>query len=901
MTSGSKARSGAHRDGNRAAAILSGALVLVVGLGVMRRAEAQSLRPNILFIFDTSGSMRESAAGVNVGEATNICPAGNTSRIYNLKSALRAALAQVGSDEANFGLMSFPQVVNNAFAAGVCSAGHYTSSPQQMVTTPNRVANGNNQNMATRFVTGCLMSTNLANENTFGPWYTMGAGQVLRVGVTTAAPGVAPVAANFDPPDANIPAIYRWLDNVELPTANGAVTDPELHAQGNTPLGRSLMYARVYFDGLIKPSDPRGACRQNVVVLITDGAETCDDATAPDATFNLATCTGGVAYDQFHPVAQACQLFRNSGIKTYMITDNGLPAADLANADRIAAAGGSTAAIRVSLNDANAAKAAVVGIIAETVPPAEVCNGKDDNCNGLIDEGVSNMCPLDLVTLKHCAVEIPNCLDDNCNGLIDEGFPPNACGKGAGCPIPPEICDGIDNNCDGNIDEGFDVGASCNNGLTGACRRVGLKECSADKMSTTCNLGGSAVAMEVCNGLDDDCNGLVDDGLGPAQGVGVDCGIQGQGCNKGVTQCVGGKIVCSSTSNPQAEVCNGKDDDCNGLVDDGVFPGVGDTCLCPGLDASQVGVGICKAGKKVCKGVDGIQCDGCVLPQPEICNGKDDDCDGVADHNATCPSGFGCQDGACAILCRADEFPCPTGYDCVNSYCVPNRCRNVQCLIDQKCDNATGSCVDLCYQVSCLSGQTCMGGKCLDCSNSDLLKCDPGQRCVNRQCVSDPCANVTCGTNEYCSAGTCVSLSCGTGCPAGQKCVAGACQTNGCDTMTCPSSGQYCDWATTTCKPDLCVTKTCPNCAKDTGECLPDPCGQIRCPTDGCWTCQVSPTGDPYCDLGPNCSYVKTVAANSGGGCACDVGGSPSSPAAALALLGLAGLGLAWRRRRSGT
>jgi MYXO-CTERM domain-containing protein len=60
----------------------------------------------------------------------------------------------------------------------------------------------------------------------------------------------------------------------------------------------------------------------------------------------------------------------------------------------------------------------------------------------------------------------------------------------------------------------------------------------------------------------------------------------------------------------------------------------------------------------------------------------------------------------------------------------------------------------------------------------------------------------------------------------------------------------------------------------------------------------VSPTGDPYCDLGPNCSYVKTVAANSGGGCACDVGGSPASPGGVLALLGLAGLGLVWRRRR---
>lgn len=873
-------------------------------------AQAQSLRPNIMFIFDTSGSMRNNTANTNVGEGTNICPLTpptSSSRIFSLKSALRAALAQAGTDEANFGLMSFPQNVNNAFVGGACSAGHYTPTPLQMVTTPNRVANGNNQNMATRFVAGCLMTTNLANENAFGPWFTNGAAQVLRVGVTTAAPGVMPAAVNFDPPDANIAAIYRWLDNVEQPTANGAVTDPELHAQGNTPLGRSLMYARSYFDGMVKPNDPRGACRKNVVVLITDGAETCDDATAPDNAFNLTTCAGGVAFDPFHPVAQACQLFRTSQIKTYMITDSGLPAVDLAAADRVAAAGGSTAAIRVSLNDANAAKAALVGIIAETVPPAEVCNGLDDNCNGVIDEGVSNMCPLDLVGLKHCAVETLNCLDDNCNGLVDEGFPPNACGQGGGCPVPPEVCDGLDNNCNGDIDEGFNVGAACNNGLTGTCRRVGITECAPDKMGVTCNLGGAPTTPEVCNGIDDDCNGLIDDGLGAAQGVGVDCGIQGQGCSKGVTQCVGGKIVCSSTSNPQPEVCNGKDDDCNGLIDEGVFPEVGKTCLCPGLDQSQVGVGSCKAGRIACKGVDGFQCEGCTLPQPEICNGKDDDCDGLADHLATCPSGFGCRDGACAILCRADEFPCPAGYDCIDSYCVPNRCKNVQCLDPAKprCDLDTGSCVDLCYKVTCLTGQSCIGGKCLDCDTSDLLKCDAkaGLICVNRQCVPDKCAGVTCSGDEYCAGGTCVSASCGgSGCPAGQKCVAGQCRAFGCDTVACASSSQYCDWATGTCKNDMCVSRTCPYCAKDTGECTPNPCATITCPKDGCWSCQVTPAGEPYCDLGPNCGYVKTVAANSGGGCGCSVDGGDASPTGLIAAVSLIVAGVllrSTRRRRS--
>ena len=72
-------------------------------------AQAQSLRPNIMFIFDTSGSMADAGSGnTTVGEGTNVCAAGTTSRIYNLKGALRSALQQVGTDEANFGLMSFP-------------------------------------------------------------------------------------------------------------------------------------------------------------------------------------------------------------------------------------------------------------------------------------------------------------------------------------------------------------------------------------------------------------------------------------------------------------------------------------------------------------------------------------------------------------------------------------------------------------------------------------------------------------------------------------------------------------------------------------------------------------------------------------------------------------------------
>ena len=78
---------------------------------------AQAIRPNILILFDTSGSMLYNQAN----DGSPLCAGGQqangqTSRIYNMKHALRDALAEVGTDEANFGLMRFPQSFNTAQA-----------------------------------------------------------------------------------------------------------------------------------------------------------------------------------------------------------------------------------------------------------------------------------------------------------------------------------------------------------------------------------------------------------------------------------------------------------------------------------------------------------------------------------------------------------------------------------------------------------------------------------------------------------------------------------------------------------------------------------------------------------------------------------------------------------------
>jgi len=159
--------------------------------------------------------------------------------------------------------------------------------------------------------------------------------------------------------------------------------------------------------------------------------------------------------------------------------------------------------------------------------------------------------------------------------------------------------------------------AHCKSGIT-VCQNDIVVECEGEMLPDP----------ETCDMIDNDCDGEIDNRLSDWW-VGRPCGLGVGECKSGREKCINGEQRCIGQTYGGEEFCDGLDNDCDGLVDNNLS-----VAFCYSSDPSTLAFGECRAGITEC--VDAREvCMYEIIPSTEVCNGLDDDCDGVADEDLT--------------------------------------------------------------------------------------------------------------------------------------------------------------------------------------------------------------------------------------------------------------------------
>ena len=584
------------------------------------------------------------------------------------------------------------------------------------------------------------------------------------------------------------------------------------------------------------------------------------------------------------------------------------------------------------------------------------CDNKDDDCDGQTDEDVDFNLPAHCGTCDNNCLDIPN-TDPNQTTCDWSGTPgqKGTCGfvcaqdywdcdqNVPGCEYyclktanNDTTCDNHDDDCDCTKDEDVDMCTDVNNcGTCGrmctvshgtpVCQHSGPAPCTDQNTACAiascdpgwwdidpqipgceypCQLtdGGQGVGVETCgDGIDNDCNGLIDGNDPGVYGENVVCygsllGECGKPAHSGLTQCQGTQMVCAGPNvlhpGDVPETCNNLDDDCDGVTDNNPTD-AGASCGVSSIFPCRLGTITCQSGV--------LNCVGAIDPGVESCNGIDDDCDGLIDLTVpnTPPSD---SVGPCNVPisppngatspCVAGTLACVGGTIQCQGWHGPSGPVD-GCNDDSNCDGVLtnqpdfntdihhcGNCATDCYANPQLAHtiQTCVAGHCTfggcqngyydipanhTCSYACLFNGSEACNNIDDDCdgqtdegVTPPSPVQVCGVSPAATAPECTTL-------VQVQCVAGTWQCtfpNGVCPGGCDPSDEICDEAGLDNDCDGSVNENVNNwhkpCYSDDSHPVP---GDGACRTAGIYTCSSNTT--------TSCNAVAASCASLPGGC----------------------------------